>query len=164
MALIETRAAVLRAHAPMLAEKLRKVYAIQRDMPPADADAALYDGFFSDADKRQFASIRATTPEYLAGRRFSFTDPRLSELLFRYRARNWPKTLNTDERQRWDDYRKHRFNDEVAMLGELTLPQYRAQIAALRAQHANVPEKMVLLDALDTWGHAVSNQDDGIPS
>jgi len=152
-ALIETRAAHLRAHAPELAEKLRKVYAINRNLPAAvDADAALYDGFFGDGDKRQFAAIRRTAPAELGTRGFSFNDPRLPELLFRYRARNWPETLNLDERQRWDEYRRRRLMDDTAGLSELSLPQYQAQIAALRAQHAGHPETLTLLDALDEWG------------
>jgi len=153
--IIETRAALLRTHAPMLAEKLRRVYAVKRELTPVDADAALYDGFFSDQDKRRFADIRATTPEYLGQRDFGFNDPRLPELLFRYRARNWPETLDTDERQRWDEYRRRRLLDDTAMLGELTLPQYQAQIIELRGEHTGNPTVLELLDALDAWGSAI---------
>jgi len=152
---IESRTALLRAHAPTLAEKLRRVYAVKRESTPADADAALYDGFFSDQDKRRFASIRTTAPEHLGQRDFGFSDPRLPELLFRYRARNWPQTLGADERQRWDDYRRRRLLDDSAMLGELTLAQYQTQIAQLRSEHAGNPETLGLLDALDTWGRSL---------
>jgi len=153
--LMETRAQLLRKHAPVLAEKLRRVYAIRRESAPADADAALYDGFFGDQDKRRFAGIRTTAPEHLGQRDFGFNDPRLDELLFRYRARNWPDTLSADERQRWDGYRRRRLLDETAMLGELTLPQYQAQLAALRVEHAGHPAVLGLLDALDEWGNAI---------
>jgi len=131
------------------------VYAVRRESAPVDADAALYDGFFSDQDKRRFASIRATAPEYLGQRDIGFSDPRLPELLFRYRARNWPQTLAADERQRWDDYRRRRLLDDSAMLGELTLPQYQAQIAQLRSEHADNPVRLGLLDALEAWGNAI---------
>jgi len=154
-ALIETRAALLRAHASALAEKLRRVYAVRRDSGPVDADSALYDGFFSDQDKRRFASIRATAPEHLGTRDFGFNDPRLPELLFRYRARNWPETLSANERQRWDGYRRQRLLDETAMLGELTLPQYQAQITELRIKYADISATLGLLDALDDWGNAI---------
>jgi len=154
-ALIETRAALLRAHAPELAEKLRRVYAVKREMGTVDADTGLYDGFFNDQDKRRFSSIRSTSPEHLGTRTFDFTDPRLPELLFRYRARNWPETLDADGRQRWDDYRRRRLLDDSAMLGELSLSQYQAQIAKLRDEHAANPETLKLLDALDAWGSAI---------
>jgi len=150
--LIETRAALLRTHAPELAEKLRQVYAVKREMISVDADAALYEGFFSAQDKQRFASIRASPPEQLGVRDFGFSDPRLSELLFRYRARNWPETLSADERQHWDEYRRQRLLDETAMLGELTLSQYQAQIAGLRDEYASNPTVLGLLNALEEWG------------
>jgi len=152
---VETRAARLRAHAPALAEKLRRVYSIPRDLAPADADAALYDGFFSAEDKRQCVAIRATAPEYLGQRVFSLNDPRLAELLFRYRARNWPETLLPDECQRWDAYRQRRFFDESTRLGELTLPQYQERIASLRQTYAKYADKLQLLDALEEWGREI---------
>jgi len=154
-AIIETRAAVLRSHAPELAEKLRQVYAKGREIIANDADAALYDGFISQEDKRQCAAIRATTPESLGKRVFALTDPRLVELLFRYRARNWPETLSPDERQRWDAYRRRRLLDETSGLSEITLPHYRKQIAALRQIHAHAPQTLQLLDALEQWGRGL---------
>jgi len=156
---IEARVALLRAHAPELAEKLRQVYAVKRESTPVDTDAALYDGFFSAEDKRRFARIRITPPEQLGQLDFGFSDPRLPELLFRYRARNWPGTLTTDELKRWDDYRRRRLLDETAMLGELTLIQYQAQISQLRMEHADNPATLALLDALDDWGRSLLHTD-----
>jgi exodeoxyribonuclease-1 len=37
----------------------------------------------------------------LAGRVFSFEDARLPDLLFRYRARNFPDSLSAEEREEW---------------------------------------------------------------
>src|SRR5690606_14192351 len=47
----------------------------------------------------------------------SFHDPRLPELLFRYRARNWPDTLDPQERQRWQDYCRRRLDGELPGAG-----------------------------------------------
>lgn len=41
----------------------------------------------------------------------AFHDERLPELLFRYRARNWPETLSVEEAQRWEKFRRHRIQD-----------------------------------------------------
>jgi len=153
--IIEARAAYLREHAPILAEKLRQVYAMKREVAPVDVDAALYEGFLSDRDKRRFTDIHTSPPEHLGQRDFGFSDPRLPELLFRYRARNWPEKLTADECQRWDEYRRRRLLDETATLGELTLPQYQAQITELRNAHAGNPATLGLLDALDRWGRAL---------
>lgn len=148
---VERRAARLRAHGPALAEKVRRVYARVQQREPADVDAALYDGFVHDGDKRRLADVRATPPQLLGTREFGFQDRRLPELLLRYRARNWPDTLTAAEQQRWDEYRRHRLVIE-SELSELTFATYAEQIAALRAAHADNGRSLVLLDRLQDWG------------
>ncbi|WP_242107690.1 exodeoxyribonuclease I [Luteimonas aquatica] len=150
-ALAERRAARLREVAPALAEKVRRVFAATQERPPSDADGALYEGFMGDGDKRRLADVRGTPPEALGLRDFGFQDPRLPELLFRFRARNWPETLTVPEQMRWDAYRRHRLLEE-SELSELSLPRYQAEIAALRAAHADDGAKLALLDRLDAWG------------
>ena len=150
-AVIEQRAARLRKAGPALAEKIRQVYAAAPKFPPTDVDGALYDGFIPESDKRLAAQVRATPPGKMASAGFSFRDPRMQELLFRYRARNWPGTLGFDEQARWRDYLRLRLRDEEG-LGEVTLPRYRAQIEALREVHAGDEAKLDLLDQLGQWG------------
>jgi exodeoxyribonuclease-1 len=148
---VEHRAMRLRAAGPALVGKIRDVYAVARELPPADPDAALYDGFIPDADRRLFAEVRATPPERLSGREFAFTDPRMPELLFRYRARNWPRTLDAAERTRWDDYRRRRLADGSG-LSELSFSGYFAGIDGVRAEQ---PGQAPLLDALEAWGRGL---------
>ena len=148
------RAERLRAAGPALAEKIRQVFARERPAAHVDPDAALYDGFIGDADKRLFASVRGTPPHLLAKQAFGFRDPRLPELLLRYRARNWPETLLPAEHTRWNDYRRQRLESDSG-LSELTFQQSREQIAQLRAAHADDGSKQVLLDALDAWSQQV---------
>lgn len=150
-AAIDSAADRLRPHAAMLAEKVRQVYAIEAEYAKPDADASLYDGFIGDGDKRKLAEVRSTPPEHLGDREFGFRDPRLPELLFRYRARNWPQTLDIGERARWDEYRRLRLLTDSG-LSEATLPRYFEQIAALRGEHAGDGGKQVLLDQLEAWG------------
>jgi len=147
----ESRAARVREAGPELAEKLRRVYAQAREQSTADADAALYDGFLQDGDKRLFADVRATPPAQLGSRSFGFRDPRMPELLFRYRARNWPETLDAAERQRWNDYRRQRLADD-STLSELGFTPYFDRIATLRGEHAGNAGRLALLDQLDAWG------------
>ena len=153
--LAEARAARLREAGPELAGKLQRVYARQREQPPADADAALYDGFVRDGDRRLFADVRATPPAQLGSRDFGFRDPRMPELLFRYRARNWPDTLDAAERERWNDYRRRRLADDSS-LSELGFTPYFQRIATLRAEHASDPARLALLDQLDAWGQGLN--------
>lgn len=87
-----------------LPERLAAVFAPQ-DRPEGestDPDFMLYGGgFFSAADKALMGELRAMRPEALAAAKPPFEDPRLPEMLFRYRARNWPESLNEAEQERW---------------------------------------------------------------
>ncbi len=148
------RAERIRAAGPALAEKVRQVFAREQPRASVDPDAALYDGFIGDADKRLFASVRSAPPHVLAKQAFGFRDPRLPELLFRYRARNWPESLLPTERARWNEYRCQRLQTDAG-LSELSFDQYRGQIAELRAAHADDGSRQVLLDALDAWGNDI---------
>lgn len=154
-ATVEARAARIRAHGPAIAEKVRQVYARERAYAPTDVDAAIYDGFMGDGDKRRCGDVRATPPAVLGARDFGFQDPRLAELLFRYRARNWPETLDAGERARWDDYRRRRLFDDAG-LGEVNLAQFAAEIARLRVERAGNARDLGLLDQLDAWGRDIA--------
>src|SRR5690606_33608031 len=111
----EANAARLRAAGPALVEKVRQVFSREREHREIDVDASLYDRFIGDGDKRLFPNVRSTAPEALGAAMFGFRDPRLPELLFRYRARNWPRTLSTSEHARWNDYRRERLRGDGGM-------------------------------------------------
>jgi exodeoxyribonuclease-1 len=149
------RAEQLRA-ATGLAEKVRRVFGAERAHAPADADAALYDGFPSDADKRLFPRVRSAAVAELAELGPRFDDPRFAELLFRYRARNWPGSLDPADQQRWDDYRRRRLGSDGG-LSEYDFTTYYAEIAALRGSTEPGP-RQAWLDALDAWGHDLERQ------
>ena len=135
----------------MLAEKARQVFAGGREHAEADVDGSLYAGFCGDGDRRLCTQVRSTAPAGLGTRAFDFRDGRLPELLFRYRARNWPQTLDPGERARWDDYRRRRLTRDEG-LSEYTFDGYFAEIAALRAAHAGDGGKLALLDRIEQWG------------
>lgn len=150
-AAIDAKVALLRAHAPALAEKARQVYARPRESVPGDVDASLYDGFLGNGDKPLLARVRTTAPAQLAALQAQFNDPRLPELLFRYRARNHPDTLDAGERARWQAFRRQRLLGEAG-LGELNLAQFQQQIEAISAEPSDDPRRPALLQALRDWG------------
>jgi exodeoxyribonuclease-1 len=138
-----------------LAAKLQTVYSHKAAHAPADdPELALYDGFLPDADKRLLRAVRETPPEQLGSRAFPFHDPRYAELLFRYRARNWPATLDAEETLRWDEFRRRRL-ETATPLTTLTLEEYASTIARLRADPMLPPAKIPLLDALESWAHTL---------
>ena len=143
-------------NAPDLADKVRRVFARQHGADvPLDPELAIYQGFCGDADRRLCAEVRRTPPAELATRGFRFGDPRYGELLFRYRARNYPETLGVPERERWHEFRRARLTQE-APLGGLTLERYFAELAALRTNAAAGAAPHVLLDQLEQWGREVA--------
>ena len=73
-----------------------------------DVDEDLYGGFIGNADRRRLNQLRALPAAELAHSRTGFDDDRLEELLFRYRARNFPQTLTPDEAERWEAHRAAR--------------------------------------------------------
>ncbi len=148
---VEAKAERLREAAPMLAEKVRQVFGGERVLPPSDVDASLYDGFLADGDKALMTRIRTSPPAELAAFAERLRDPRMPELLFRYRARNHLHTLDANERTRWNDYRRQRLLGDAG-LGEQTLPHYTAQLDALAAEHADDPGRLALLQQLRDWG------------
>jgi exodeoxyribonuclease-1 len=131
-----------------LAAKLDAVYAENAFPPVSDPDQALYAGFLSDADRRRCERVRRTPPERLAGLAREFEDARLPELLFRYRARNWPQTLNAEERARWDAWRRRRAADPER---GLALAEYRKQVARLAIDPTLTPEQRAVVSALADW-------------
>lgn len=83
----------------------------------ADADAALYENFISPADQNAMECLHESEKDVsqfsadIAGGRISFEDPRLTELFFRYRARNYPQTLSEAEKGKWSDFCRDRLHD-----------------------------------------------------
>jgi exodeoxyribonuclease-1 len=84
-----------------------EVFKRAKEAPP-DVDEDLYGGFVGNADRRRLNQLRELTADKLAAARPAFDDPRLSELLLRYRARNFPHSLSEQEQQTWQQHRSAR--------------------------------------------------------
>ncbi|MDF2795200.1 MAG: exodeoxyribonuclease [Pseudomonas orientalis] len=92
-------------------DKLAKVYAEEEYAPNADPEQQLYEGFIGDRDRRLCEQVRMAEPVQLGRQQWPFDDHRLPELLFRYRARNFPETLNNEEQERWRLFCQQRLSD-----------------------------------------------------
>ena len=134
-----------------LAEKVKRVHTMAEFPPETDPDLMLYSGgFFPDSDRREMARLHGFSPEELAKERFVFEDQRLPEMLFRYRARNWPRTLTEAEREDWDAYRLIRLTEPDGG-GSITADDYEQRLVELRAEAADDPERLAFLDELEQW-------------
>jgi exodeoxyribonuclease-1 len=119
---------------------------------PPDVDEDLYGGFVGADDRRRLERLRALAPRALASRRVAFDDPRLEELLFRYRARNFPDTLDADEQARWHEHCAARLHEGRG--GAPTLAGYFERIDAL-AEGAD-DRAQALLEALYDYAEGIA--------
>lgn len=93
---------------------MKKVYTSNEFAVSEDPEQQLYDGFINDRDRRLCEQVRIAEPQQLGTEAWPFDDPRLPELLFRYRARNFAETLSVTEQQRWLSFCQQRLTDPQA--------------------------------------------------
>lgn len=128
---------------PAAARKAAEVFAQPPPDTPRDPDLMLYSGgFFSPADRQQMQRVREASPWDLVDARFAFQDPRLEEMLFRFRARNYPDTLSSEEQARWEGYRWERMND--AAVAGFTLKDFAREIERLNQATLSDRDRQVL--------------------
>ena len=118
----------------LLAGLWAEVFSRPEAAGPVDVDENLYGGFVADADRHLLNRLRGLPPDELARQRPDFADPRLAELLFRYRARNFPHTLSEPEQRQWHEHRVHRLHEGSG--GARTLQSFFDQIDQL-GEHAD---------------------------
>ena len=111
MALYQARALRLSDAQELWRDKVQAIYAQEEFTPSDDPEQQLYEGFIGDRDRRLCERVRAADPQQLAQEQWPFDDERLPELLFRYRARNFPETLNEQEQERWKLFCQQRLSD-----------------------------------------------------
>jgi len=122
----------------------------------ADVDEDLYGGFLSDADRRRLMRLRALDVRELALARPGFDDPRLPELLLRYRARNFLDTLSAADAARWNAHRADRLLRGAG--GALTVPALFDRIDAL-AESTPDERGQAVLGALYDWAEEIAPGD-----
>lgn len=151
---VQRHARTLRGFGDLQA-KLDAVYAIDTGRSFSDdPDHTLYGGFFSQHDREEIEHVHKLSPNQLAECHPAFDDAKLHELLFRYRARNWPETLNAEESQRWEEYRRWRLTDPAGG-ASIVSEDYFAEIARYLADTGLDPKHRALLRDLSAWGETL---------
>ncbi len=134
---------------PQVREKVVAIFAEAEPFVPSEnVDAQLYNGFFSDADRAAMNIVLQTEPRNLPALDITFADKRIEKLMFNYRARNFPGTLDEAEQERWLQHRRNVFTPEY-------LQQYAEQIQALFQQYEGNGEKQALLKALYQYAQEI---------
>ncbi|MEZ5503953.1 MAG: hypothetical protein R3E50_15300 [Halioglobus sp.] len=104
-------------------------------------------GFFSEYDRQLMEELRAKSPEDLVNASFVFEDRRLPEMLFRYRARNYPESLTPEERATWEDFRYQRITEPDSGAG-YCLEEFHEEIEGLLSSGELTAAQQVLLEQL----------------
>ena len=114
---------------------------------PVDVDEDLYGGFLDNEDRRALQRLRSLPVDRLAEHRPAFSDPRLDELLLRFRARNHADSLSQAELAHWHGHCQLRWQQA---------PEWLGRIAALEA--VSDERGREVLAELRRWGQAVQAQ------
>jgi exodeoxyribonuclease-1 len=120
--------------------------------PSPDVDEDLYGGFLGNADRRRLNQLRELSPAELAHSRTGFDDERLEELLFRYRARNFPDTLTPEQAERWEAHRAARLLEGEG--GARNVDAFMAELDAL-SETADARAEAILA-ALHDYAEAIA--------
>lgn len=131
--------AMLKEYREELRVKVMELFLPQHRDPSPDPDDTLYSGgFFSNRDRSTMNRLRGMSGSELAD--FSrqldkpsehFDDQRLPEMLFRYRARNFPDSLSVEDADSWENDRVARLNDD-SVDGRLSIEGFNRELAQAR--------------------------------
>lgn len=138
----------LRDHGGLLDGLWPEVFLPYQADGPVPAEADLYGGFVPAADRSLLTQLRGLPPEQLAERvhegRVAFADPRLTELLWHYRARHHGAQLTEAEARTWLHERAQRLH------GGGRLASYLERLDQLQMERDD-ERSQALLEALVDW-------------
>jgi exodeoxyribonuclease I len=115
-------------------------------------DGQLYDGFFPDQDVTLRRALVVAEPADIATIAEDFKDERLRLLAKLYKARNFERALNDEERQEWEQFKAHSLTDGGQ---KSRLAVFFARLSELAADETLSGEKQYLLEELQLYGQSI---------
>jgi exodeoxyribonuclease I len=137
-----------------LQHTLYKLYSEHSFIEKTDPEQMLYNGFFNEQDKKMMLQVRRASPDDLATKPYIFQDQRLPELLFRYRARNFPQSLTAAEQQRWLAFCHLRLTDASAG-ASLVFDELSARVATMLAETTATDRQKEVLKDLQSYANSL---------
>ncbi|MBY6033645.1 exodeoxyribonuclease I [Marinobacter daepoensis] len=158
---LELNGEVLRANlaklrrAPELSARIAQAF--EQDFQGSDLtdpDEQLYaGGFISKTDREKLNWLLTQPVAALGEEELRFDDERLPEMLFRYRARNYPDTLLGEEMERWEQFRAERLMQPKQ--GWRSLELYGRELQRLASAPELTPKKQQILEDLHLYGESL---------
>ena len=129
--------------APHFAENIRGLFENRQEYAKSpDVEAQLYDGFLGDKDRLRMQSVPRMDKNELADYSPAFDDVRLGDLLLHYKARNYPKSLTSDESTKWEQWRVARLQRQ--------LPKFNKELGELATKDLSEKNQFVVQE-LKFW-------------
>ena len=145
--------AILRK-APDLSARIAQAFDQPHEGDLTDPDEQLYaGGFIGRADRQKLDGLLNQPVETLREHEVQFEDQRLAEMVFRYRARNYPATLDGEEMEKWEQFRAQRLMNPKK--GWRSLEAYGLELQRLAADHELDPAKLQILEELHLYGESI---------
>lgn len=119
-------------------------------------DGQIYDGFLDEGDNKLIEKLRNAQPDELADFVSRLHDKRLKELLPLYKARNFPRKLNDQEKEEWEQYKSKRLFDGGA---NSRLQKYFARIQEIAARPGLTQAHQYILEDLTLYGQSLMPAD-----
>lgn len=139
-----------------IGEKIRRVMSYGKTAEPRDVERQLYDQFMSKQDKPVMAAVRKASAQELAEQQFVFTDKRLTELFWRYKARNFPEILTEAERAQWFEFCRGRLaNGEK---GIQSVQQLKEKIRSVDESQTLSKDQKIVLQQLYRYATELAKQ------
>jgi exodeoxyribonuclease-1 len=139
---------------PDLVSRLAQVFIDESRPVVNDPDLMIYSGgFFSASDKAVMSRVRNAGLQELSEGEFLFSDGRLAEMLFRYKARSYPQSLTPEEQERWQQHCYERIisTDSVYM----NIEQYAESLRQLSASASLTAGQQFILEELQCYAESI---------
>jgi len=121
-----------------------------------DPDERLYDGFLPDSDRELSNHLRTLKSDTISDFTPQFQDGRLNGLLPLYKARNFPKSLSSAERQAWDDHvakRLYEGGEKSAMV------QFAVALQEVAVRKGLTKDQQYLIEELKLYAESIAPAD-----
>ena len=124
-------------------EKKSEVFQDKNSKDTLSPEARLFEGFVSRSDDIKIEAVRNSSARELADFHPDFNDERLNELLLHYKARSFPKSLSSQEKQIWEEYRVKNI--------QKMMPKFMQEFQEITARRDLNSKEEFILEEIKLW-------------
>ena len=124
-------------------EKKSEVFQDKNSKDTLSPEARLFEGFVSRSDDIKIEAVRNSTARELADFHPDFNDERLNGLLLHYKARSFPKSLSSQEKELWEEYRAENLKK--------MLPEFMKEFQEAATRENLSTQEQFILEDIKLW-------------